>query len=308
MPTIDMTGQRYGKLTVVERDSSKKGGAAYWICKCDCGNIKSIRGSNLRAINQPTRSCGKCINLPQMMDMDSEIGKQYGKLTVIERDLSKPTGHHKSAYWICKCCCGNTISVTSSQLHRENGTQSCGCLRVEANQKRCTLDLAGKVFGDLIVIENTNQLSQDGSYLWRCRCKCGNIIECSVESLNSNHTTSCGCNHRSNGEIKIAQLLIDNGINYKEQYSFSDLYGKNNNKLRYDFAILDDYGNPIRLIEFDGDQHYKSNSLFYSPRQMELDKVKNDYAKEHNYPLVRIPYSQLRYLSIDLLLGDKYII
>jgi hypothetical protein len=48
MPTIDISGERFGKLTVIERDMSKHGGAAYWICKCDCGNTKSIRGSNLR--------------------------------------------------------------------------------------------------------------------------------------------------------------------------------------------------------------------------------------------------------------------
>ena len=307
MPTIDISGERFGKLTVIERDTSKHGGAAYWICKCDCGNTKSIRGSSLRQSNQPTRSCGKCITLPQLIDTTSEVGNIYGKLTVLERDLSKPIGHHKTAYWICQCECGEKVSVATSQL-RNGKTQSCGCLRRETNQKRCILDLTNKQFGDLVAIKNTNQLSKDGSYLWQCQCQCGNIVEYSVETLNSNSATSCGCNHKSNGEIKIAQILKENNISFQEQYSFSDLCGKNNNKLKYDFAILDDFGNPIRLIEFDGEQHQNPNSKYYTERLVELDNIKNNYAKKHNYPLVRVPYSQLRHLSVDLLLGNKYII
>ena len=55
----DLTGQRFGKLTVIERASKPegvKGTAIYWLCKCDCGNEKIIRGSNLR--NGMTQSCG----------------------------------------------------------------------------------------------------------------------------------------------------------------------------------------------------------------------------------------------------------
>lgn len=43
---IDLTGQRFGKLTVLKRDYSKKGGT-YWICQCDCGNIISTRKDTL---------------------------------------------------------------------------------------------------------------------------------------------------------------------------------------------------------------------------------------------------------------------
>lgn len=42
---IDLSGKRFGRLTVLHRDLEKKlkiKWKAYWICKCDCGNIKSI--------------------------------------------------------------------------------------------------------------------------------------------------------------------------------------------------------------------------------------------------------------------------
>ena len=51
---IDMTGRRYGKLTVIARGNNK-GKRVKWICKCDCGKILEIDGTLLR-IRQ--RSCG----------------------------------------------------------------------------------------------------------------------------------------------------------------------------------------------------------------------------------------------------------
>lgn len=55
----DLTGQRFGKLRVIERDWSRKD--VYWICECDCGNRKSIKGTSLTKKKEPTRSCG-CIH------------------------------------------------------------------------------------------------------------------------------------------------------------------------------------------------------------------------------------------------------
>ena len=56
---IDLTGQRFGRLVVIEEAPSRKG-SAMWICKCDCGNItKAIRGSDLR--NGKVMSC-RCLH------------------------------------------------------------------------------------------------------------------------------------------------------------------------------------------------------------------------------------------------------
>lgn len=57
---IDRTGLIYGKLIVVGRDHSvgpaSKGVRVRWICKCDCGNVKSITGHALAS--GETKSCG----------------------------------------------------------------------------------------------------------------------------------------------------------------------------------------------------------------------------------------------------------
>lgn len=54
------------------------------------------------------------------------IGQVFGKLTVIELD-QESSGRRK---WICKCSCGNTVSVREYNLKSGN-TKSCGCTRKE---------------------------------------------------------------------------------------------------------------------------------------------------------------------------------
>ena len=58
--TIDLTGQKFGNLTVVKRSSDTLGRSdeAIWECLCDCGNVVNVRGYSLRTGN--TKSCG-CI-------------------------------------------------------------------------------------------------------------------------------------------------------------------------------------------------------------------------------------------------------
>ena len=54
---IDITGQKFGKLTVIKR-ANDIGNAATWLCQCDCGNTIIVQGNNLK--NGHTTSCG-CI-------------------------------------------------------------------------------------------------------------------------------------------------------------------------------------------------------------------------------------------------------
>jgi hypothetical protein len=53
---IDLTGRRFGRLIVLNRDNSTKINEAVWTCQCDCGNTAAVRGGDLRA--GKTRSCG----------------------------------------------------------------------------------------------------------------------------------------------------------------------------------------------------------------------------------------------------------
>lgn len=56
-PKKDLTGQRFGYLTVLE-EIGKSSNQITWNCQCDCGNIIIVKGGNLS--NGRTRSCGCC--------------------------------------------------------------------------------------------------------------------------------------------------------------------------------------------------------------------------------------------------------
>lgn len=58
-PVIDLIGQKFGILTVIEYKGSNYNGVAQWNCKCDCGNSLIVLGSVLR--KKHTKSCG-CLN------------------------------------------------------------------------------------------------------------------------------------------------------------------------------------------------------------------------------------------------------
>jgi hypothetical protein len=47
-PVIDLTGQRFGRLTVIRRGPNK-GVKLAWECRCDCGNTKNVDSFHLRA-------------------------------------------------------------------------------------------------------------------------------------------------------------------------------------------------------------------------------------------------------------------
>ena len=55
----DMTGQRIGKLIVIERVQNDSCGRANRLCKCDCGNEIVVYGNYLR--NNKITCCKECM-------------------------------------------------------------------------------------------------------------------------------------------------------------------------------------------------------------------------------------------------------
>lgn len=56
---VDLTGKRFGKLTVLSECDERKNGSVVWLCKCDCGNLIKVRSNHLR--RGSVVSCG-CYN------------------------------------------------------------------------------------------------------------------------------------------------------------------------------------------------------------------------------------------------------
>ena len=56
---IDLTGKRFGRLEVIEKAECPKNYGntyAWWLCRCDCGNLVTVIGKSLRS--GTTKSCG----------------------------------------------------------------------------------------------------------------------------------------------------------------------------------------------------------------------------------------------------------
>ena len=114
----DLTGQRFGKLTVLgPEESPEAGGRVQWRCRCDCG--ARITADTGRLTGGYRKSCG-CLARTERKDW---IGRTFGSLTVTAYD-GKRGGRH---YWRCVCLCGGEAVVSQSNLQGGH-TKSCGCL------------------------------------------------------------------------------------------------------------------------------------------------------------------------------------
>lgn len=296
---IDLTGQKFDKLLVLEKAASRSN-HVYWKCQCDCGNICERSAEYLKRPVLP-RDCGcsKKSNIRQKNKEAREnkhIGERYGKLVIIA-NTGKRTS--KEPIMLCQCDCGNIKEVSMASL-RNGHTQSCGCLRMGAHGP----DLTGKQYGKLTVLAK----DKDDPTKWICRCECGNIKSITGYNLYNGITSSCGCINYSIGEKNIANILNQNGIRYIKEYCNSELKLK-----RFDFAILDENENIIRLVEYDGEQHYKSNRGTWDnsdslEERQARDKEKDEYALSHSIPLVRIPYWKRDNITLDMIMGNTYLV
>lgn len=72
-----------------------------------------------------------------MAYMKNLVGKRFGRLTVIEFSHKEVNPSRTTNYWKCKCTCGNTAIVNTSNLCTGN-TKSCGCYKKELLVKKKT--------------------------------------------------------------------------------------------------------------------------------------------------------------------------
>lgn len=223
------------------------------------------------------------------------IGQVFEKsnLEVLELDLNPPFQSHETAYK-CRCAkCGEVKTYRKTNIVEGPGCHKCegylggrGYREWEVGQKFGFIEILGRGERNGYVVG---------------KCVCGTVREFALQNLKGrghSRTISCGCKQQSAGEFKIATLLEENGVNFKTQYRIDDfsLYSL------FDFAIFDDDNNLIKLIEFDGEQHFEPVEHFGGEEkfliQKERDERKNKYCEENNIPLLRIPYWD--YQRIDM--------
>ena len=143
---IDLTGQRFGKLVVIERVPDRISPSGHhsvrWRCKCDCTKEKIMDTNTLR--NKHIESCG-CLTGLNKNDL---IGKVFGRLTVIAiaNPYVSPKGV-RCSMWLCKCECASATEIIVRENQLKSGkTKSCGCLAIEVASKLSKIELGLSTF------------------------------------------------------------------------------------------------------------------------------------------------------------------
>lgn len=112
-------------------------------------------------------------------------------------------------------------------------------------------------------------------------------------NLRSGKVLSCGC-LLSKSEELIANVFVTLGIPFKKQVTFHDCRTEKGNRLRFDFAVLDEIGAIKMLIEYDGEQHFKEIPYFCKDvsfvEKSLRDRTKDEYCKNKGINLIRINY------------------
>jgi hypothetical protein len=118
-----MIGDKYANLIVLEEVNKNKRNERMWLCQCDCGNKKIIKGYNLKI--GKTKSCG-CIKTG--IKPKNRINLKLNDFILIKFiEMDK----NRISLWLAKCKCGKEKIIRSNTR-----VKSCGCRKKETDSNR----------------------------------------------------------------------------------------------------------------------------------------------------------------------------
>lgn len=130
------------------------------------------------------------------------------------------------------------------------------------------------------------------------QCQCGKNFVTSIASFQNGKWFCDNCSNKiSSYEKKVQQYLDNNHIKYIYQYKINSC--KDILPLPFDFYLIDYQ----KIIEVDGEGHYNITYFNHCNKQkaqktfditQKHDKIKNEYCKKYNIPLLRIPYWDIK--------------
>jgi hypothetical protein len=244
------------------------------LCNCKCGREFKTKIQYLKSKHQ----CDVCSGYKyDAKYIAKNIPKQC---KFIKRLQEKNMG-------LFQCGCGRRYKAGISEVINRNKHQCNICSKKPRKDTDFFKKELYSIYGDKYTVE--------GKYIkahQHVKIKC-NLCKHTFHTKPTNILSGyecpiCNIPQRSKGESTIFDFLYNNNINYVHQYSFE------NSLLRFDFAVFDSNHVLIGLIEFDGIQHFEPVDFFGGQDQFEYqqqnDQIKNQYCKDNNIPLLRIPY------------------
>ena len=181
----DLTGQTFGRLTVLryEKKGEGKQSRRFCLCQCSCGNERLIRPSRLTDGSRKSCGCQKKESPKSEADI---TGKRINMLTAVSRAENRG----RYVYWLFKCDCGKTKEIRIGTFLRGE-VQSCGCYKPNR------LNIKGKTYNALTAIKDTGKRDKIQNAIWSFSCECGNQIEATAAQVVRGQVKCCGCRYRT---------------------------------------------------------------------------------------------------------------
>jgi hypothetical protein len=118
---INLIGKKFGRWTVISRVENKNNKPC-WLCRCDCGKEKKVKGIVLK--KGESKSCG-CLQIR----IKNLIGKRFGRWIVVGSSSKRDSC--RDAYWLCKCICGKEKEISGRSLKKGNSKGCHSCKQIE---------------------------------------------------------------------------------------------------------------------------------------------------------------------------------
>jgi very-short-patch-repair endonuclease len=187
---------------------------------------------------------------------------------------------------LCKSCNEIVETYPRDLINGRYGCPNCSKRSRKSNDK--FLDEVKKMYKneyifDEVYINNKTPI--------RCRHSiCGNSFRVSPGNFLHSKTQCPYCRVISKGENRVRKVLRKLDLEFVEQYKHDKCHDKR--KLPFDFYVIEE----DTLIEFDGKQHFQKSfnesDLDFNLRKYH-DKLKDEFARDYNYRLLRISYKDI---------------
>jgi hypothetical protein len=144
MKALDIAGQRFGRLTVLDQVLEPHAGSIRWRCRCECGKIAIVSVSKLR--HGHTRSCG-CLHHDIISKrQEVPIGAVFGNLVVVAEKNKTYRKNSKAYAYLCRCTCGRSAVAEASKLLGGRAT-ACQVCKREKGSKNARWNGCGEISG-----------------------------------------------------------------------------------------------------------------------------------------------------------------
>ena len=227
---LDLTGQRFGKLTVLE-PAENIGSRTAWLCRCDCGTDITVTTRQLRAGLRTSCGCDKpdhdgtpgasgrasltyidgtcvemirtrpirCNNTSGVTGVEWMAKKQRWRASIYFKGKRRYLGSYENFEDAVKARKKAEENVFEPFLAACDGEISYdelkdieeACPPIARDYSEQRLDLTGQRFGMLTALEPAEDIGSMTA--WKCRCDCGKETVVMTGHLRDGHTTSCGC-------------------------------------------------------------------------------------------------------------------